>query len=174
MNSSTLLLVLLILCQNGVYSQKKTNKSKRPNIIFILMDDLDIQLGSMRVMTKTRAMFERHGTEFVNAFVTSPICCPSRSSILTGMYAHNHGCLTNTVNCASMTWRRGPEKRNFGYYLQQSGYRTGKSKHCSFTSEYRRFYVSIIVFKLLTTVSRLAERIWYIYFLTAENTVQVF
>ena len=119
------LLVALILCQDGAYSKKQVKNPKRPNIIFILMDDLDIQLGSMQVMTKTRAMFERHGAEFVNAFVTSPICCPSRSSILTGMYAHNHGCLTNTVNCASPSWRRGPERKNFGYYLQKSGYRTG-------------------------------------------------
>lgn len=125
--SSVLLLILLTFCQNGVHSRRrKANRSRRPNIIFILMDDLDVQLGSMQVMTKTRKMFERHGTEFVNAFVTSPICCPSRSSILTGMYAHNHGCLTNTINCASMSWRNGPERRNFGYYLQQSGYRTGK------------------------------------------------
>ena len=125
--SSALLLVVLTLCQDGVYSKKKMKNSKRPNIIFILMDDLDIQLGSMQVMTKTRTMFEKHGAEFVNAFVTSPICCPSRSSILTGMYAHNHGCLTNTVNCASAAWRRGPEKKNFGYYIQQTGYKTGKS-----------------------------------------------
>ena len=124
-----LLLVVLALCQDEVYSKKQIKNPKRPNIIFILMDDLDIQLGSMQVMRKTRRMFERHGAEFVNAFVTSPICCPSRSSILTGMYAHNHGCLTNTVNCASPSWRRGPERKNFGYYLRKSGYRTGEFEY---------------------------------------------
>ena len=108
--------------------QKENEKLQTTQHYFsFLMDDLDIQLGSMQVMTKTRTMFEKHGAEFVNAFVTSPICCPSRSSILTGMYAHNHGCLTNTVNCASAAWRRGPEKKNFGYYIQQTGYKTGKS-----------------------------------------------
>ena len=124
--SSILLLLSLTLCQNAVYGRRSSRRSTRPNIIFILMDDLDVELGSMQVMTKTRKMFQRHGAEFVNAFVTSPICCPSRSSILTGMYAHNHGCLTNTVNCASPSWRQGPEKDNFGRYLQQSGYKTGK------------------------------------------------
>ncbi|XP_046865069.1 extracellular sulfatase Sulf-1-like isoform X3 [Xenia sp. Carnegie-2017] len=115
-------LIVMILCHNGGYGKRKF---VRPNIIFILMDDLDVQLGSMQVMTKTSTIFAKHGVKFTNAFVTSPICCPSRSSILTGMYAHNHGCLSNTVNCASIAWRRGPEKRNFGHYLKESGYKTG-------------------------------------------------
>lgn len=116
-------LIVMILCHNGGYGKRKFD---RPNIIFILMDDLDVQLGSMQVMTKTSTIFAKHGVKFTNAFVTSPICCPSRSSILTGMYAHNHGCLSNTVNCASIAWRRGPEKRNFGHYLKESGYKTGQ------------------------------------------------
>lgn len=133
MNASVFSLILLLLTltlletsvHGGRRNKKKPTRSSRPNIIFILMDDLDLQLGSMEVMKKTRRIFRNDGAEFVNAFVTSPICCPSRSSILTGMYAHNHGCMTNTVNCASLSWRRGPEKKNFGHYLQQSGYKTG-------------------------------------------------
>ena len=140
--SSALLLMALTLCQNGYSCKQKT--SKRPNIIFILMDDLDIQLGSMQVMTKTRSMFEKHGAEFVNAFVTSPICCPSRSSILTGMYAHNHGCLTNTVNCASTAWRRGPEKKNFGYYLQRSGYKTGEFNNADVSCQNKEDSMSFV------------------------------
>ena len=119
--------------------KKKTKSSStRPNIIFILMDDLDVQLGSMEVMRKTRRIFENEGAEFVNAFVTSPICCPSRSSILTGMYAHNHGCMTNTVNCGSDSWRRGPEKKNFGHYMKTAGYKTGNQIYSK--SKYKFMY----------------------------------
>jgi arylsulfatase A-like enzyme len=88
----------------------------RPNVIIILTDDQRIE--SMGPMRRTRAWFKRGGTEFVNAYATTPLCCPSRASILTGQYAHNHRVRTNAD---------APEldpKSTIQRYLGDAGYRT--------------------------------------------------
>lgn len=64
--------------------------SRRPNVLIILTDD-QRATDTLRVMPGTRRWFERGGTRFSNAFATWPLCCPSRASILTGRYPHNHG-----------------------------------------------------------------------------------
>ena len=61
----------------------------RPSFIIILTDDQ--RYDTMQYMPQTQKWIFDQGVTFTNAFLTTPLCCPSRSSILTGMYAHNHG-----------------------------------------------------------------------------------
>ena len=59
-----------------------------PNIVFILTDDQDVE--SIKYMPQVRSLLAEQGTTFENAFVTDPLCCPSRATFLRGQYAHNH------------------------------------------------------------------------------------
>lgn len=79
----------------------------------------------MQYMPKTRRVFNDGGITFENAFVSTPICCPSRTSILTGLYAHNHNVHSNSENCSGSYWRTEFEPHAFAPYLKMEGYRTG-------------------------------------------------
>jgi len=72
---------------------------KRPNIVFILVDDLRWDAlgvtGHPFVKTPNIDRIAREGLRFRNAFVTTPLCSPSRASFLTGQYAHKHGIVGN-------------------------------------------------------------------------------
>jgi len=75
--------------------------SPRPNIVFILMDDLrwdEMDYPFVKVPNIQR--IGREGVRFANAFVTTPLCSPSRASFLTGQYAHKHGVTDNVTRDA--------------------------------------------------------------------------
>ncbi|MDQ4006117.1 MAG: sulfatase [Actinomycetota bacterium] len=91
--------------------------SRRPNVLIIVTDDQ--RFDSLDVMPATDRWLADAGTTFANAFVTTPLCCPSRGSIFTGRYAHNHAVTTNQ-NAQSMDPRATLQS-----YLGRAGYRTG-------------------------------------------------
>jgi N-acetylglucosamine-6-sulfatase len=66
-----------------------------PNIVFVLTDDLDYA-STLRMPTISSLASE--GASFENAYNSYPLCCPSRTTILTGLYAHNHGVKSNSPN----------------------------------------------------------------------------
>lgn len=90
----------------------------RPNILVIISDDQRAS-GTMRAMPRTRRWFERDGTAFANAYVTTPLCCPSRASIFSGRYAHNHG-VRGSADGAAVRPRWSLQR-----YLGKAGYLTG-------------------------------------------------
>ncbi len=92
----------------------------RPNVLIIVTDDQRAG-GTMGVMDQTTDYFT-DGSYFPNAIATTPVCCPSRASIMTGRYAHNHNVRSN----ASTEAERLDQETTLQYYLQQEGgYRTG-------------------------------------------------
>ena len=59
-------------------------------------------------------------------FVSSPLCCPSRSSIITGKYVHNHHAVNNSIDggCSSPSWQKEQEPGAFPVHLKKAGYNT--------------------------------------------------
>lgn len=92
----------------------------RPNIVFIYADDMNASEFKPRYMPRTRRLIAKRGTTFSNYVVSSPICCPSRASMLTGAYPHNTGVFVNRRGYSRLR-RAG---RNIGSWLQRVGYRT--------------------------------------------------
>jgi arylsulfatase A-like enzyme len=114
------LLVLAAACttsSSDAAREGPTRAQEPPNILIIITDDQ--RAGTLSVMPKTRAIFARGGTQFVNGFATTPQCCPSRASIFTGRYAHNHDVLKNI----GFT-QRLDQSTTLQRYLHDAGYRT--------------------------------------------------
>ena len=63
------------------------------NIVLIVTDDQ--RADTLRFMPNVERLLADHGVTFRNAFVTTPLCCPSRASILTGRYSRHTGVLDN-------------------------------------------------------------------------------
>ncbi len=109
--------LLLLGCSPG------EGGAHRPNIVFILVDDLrwdDIAVGGHPfVETPNVDRLAAEGTRFLNAFASTPLCSPSRASILTGQYVRTNGIVDNTAR--DSTSHRLP---TFAIPLQAAGYRT--------------------------------------------------
>jgi N-acetylglucosamine-6-sulfatase len=100
----------------------------KPNIVYILTDDLDQRTTPYwDVLPKTKQLLADRGMTLTNSFAPTPICCPARSTILTGEYGHNTGVLTNQGQDGGWETfvRNGGEQRTWPKALQeQAGYKT--------------------------------------------------
>ena len=100
----------------------KIEGAKPRNVVFILSDDhrYDVMsfLGHPWVETPAMDAMARDGVYFQQAMVTTSLCSPSRASLLTGQYMHNHGVVDNNVLTKEGTIF-------FAQYLQAAGYQTG-------------------------------------------------
>ncbi len=108
---------------SGLPHGRAGGHSGRPNIVFVLTDDLSMDL--LRFMPQVQALQAR-GMNFANYFVSDSLCCPSRSSIFTGNFPHDTGVFTNTGVDGGIGafFAHGNEQHTFNLALAQAGYRT--------------------------------------------------
>ena len=117
----SVLAVVLVVCCNG---QQQQQPGAPPNIVFLLADDQDLLLGGMDPMKFTRSFMAEGGTTLTNFFVNTPVCCPSRTTLLTGRYPHNWH--TTRGGCMHMNVSNNAfEQSTVGIQMQALKYRTG-------------------------------------------------
>lgn len=96
-------------------------EARRPNVLFVLCDDLRWNAmscaGHPTIRTPNMDRLAREGVRFENMFCTTSLCSPSRASILTGLYAHGHGVRDNFTELAA-------QLPHWPMRLQSAGYDT--------------------------------------------------
>src|SRR3954451_13937203 len=88
-------------------------ESQRPNILIIMTDDQGHDTLTDQFMPNTKAMIADQGITFTRGYMSTALCCPSRSSFLTGKYARHHGVHLNGDKLTQTT---------VADYLQKAGY----------------------------------------------------
>ncbi len=95
---------------------------KKPNLLFIYTDeqafDTMAAYGNTQIEMPNLNKLANDSTVFEHAYVTQPVCTPSRSTLLTGLYPHENGCTMNNIPLPR-------ETKCFPELLADSDYRTG-------------------------------------------------
>jgi N-acetylglucosamine-6-sulfatase len=117
-------LVLGLAVPPGEVERGSIGAKGRPNIILIVTDDLDVASASK--VPSLEGYIADEGLTFDNAFVTYPLCCPSRATILTGQYPHNHLVRSNGPPRGGFEAFRelGRERSTVATWLDEAGYET--------------------------------------------------
>ncbi|KAI1616951.1 arylsulfatase [Exophiala viscosa] len=123
---------------NSIAHQAKTSKY---NIVFVLTDDQDAELGSLDHMPFVAKHLLARGTNYKRHYATTAVCCPSRATIWTGLTAHRHN-----ITDVNPPWGGYPKFAALGHnenyvpvWLQEAGigmYYTGKLFNVHTVSNY--------------------------------------
>lgn len=131
MNRFFILFLTMILSQSGLFAQNDT----RPNILFVLTDDQAPWAfsftGDPNASTPNMDRLASEGAYLRNAFITTPVCSPSRASFMTSRYASEYGIVDFIPNPGHRLFEPDynpgldPASVTFAEVLQDAGYATG-------------------------------------------------
>jgi arylsulfatase A-like enzyme len=98
----------------------KPKPQTRPNIVVIMVDDMPMSFMQPQTLGNTMELLGNQGTTFNDFVVTTPLCCPSRATYVSGQYGHNNGVLANRPGYDALR-----DKRNvLPAWLKRAGYYT--------------------------------------------------
>ena len=100
----------------GAGGSASAGGTPRPNVLIIVTDDQ--RTDTTMVMPAVQKWFQQLGTTYSNAYVGTPLCCPSRATIMTGRYAHNHGVVDNSAHHTL------DQRTTLQHQLRRTGYQT--------------------------------------------------
>lgn len=135
---------ILILTGVGLANGNQ-KKKKRPNIVLIMADDLgysDLGCYGGEIQTPNIDRIAKQGLQFTQFYNTSR-CCPSRASLLTGLYSHDAGIgeMTEAKNDMGYKGHIGKDAVTIAEVLKAAGYRTAMAGkwHVSNTISQRNY-----------------------------------
>ena len=94
----------------------------RPNIVMLMTDDQTVE--SVRVMANVNTLLAARGATFTNSFASFPLCCPSRTTFITGQYGHNHTVMGNAPPAGGYDKLAPTHSNTLPAWLRQAGYHT--------------------------------------------------
>lgn len=135
------ILIAILLVNIAGCSQTKTNESEKPNIILIVVDDLGyadfepFENHDSQISTPNMTRLADAGTIFTQAYVSAPVCSPSRAGLMTGKNQFRWD--------EKAAWQPGlpEETKTIAEYLKEAGYATARIGKADFGKNYHNFDV---------------------------------
>ena len=131
MKNLKIILILIVILSWGCVKKNETQVNKKLNVLFLIADDLNCDLGSYnhpQVISPSIDKLASNGVLFENAHNQYPLCGPSRASFMTGLYTNQTNITQNNVLIRNAI----PDVITLGQRFRQQGYqsvRIGKIFH---------------------------------------------
>jgi arylsulfatase A-like enzyme len=156
----------------GVAPRLADAPSAKPNVVLFLLDDtnpMDGRLWNNPALTPTLYnMFVAHGITFSNAVDDTPLCCPSRGTLLTGLHSFNHGVTVNDVNLFHPSESIATELGGKGYATMLIGKYMNHTERLT-SSQYAKHAAPWSVFDIFTSPFSDDEGFFYDYEVTEKD-----
>jgi N-acetylglucosamine-6-sulfatase len=112
--------MLLAIVGGAVAARQASGAPAQKNVVFILTDDMPT--SELASMPNVQSLIAAQGTTFNEAYVSFPLCCPSRATMMSGLYMHNHGVRGNFPPNGGWLKYRPHESNDLSVRLHDDGY----------------------------------------------------